>query len=294
MKKTLYLFCTLLITACSSGARYDSRQFIGEWHEVMPANKEILQGFELKGEGRASSVGMATLLYHNWELLRRDDNGYNLLLSGESIGNGQIILFSDTLNVVSLKDDTLTLSKGEMYRIRYVKYDRTRMTGESGDGMRLLSAVDSNAAAACYALFLQDSSEAELFMPGGSIILERHSGTEGTPVWNSSDDDPYILESSEREWLVSRRGKVLYSSSGMENIIAADFSGKNGETLSALFFTEAGIVQIFYEGANHILRQYVTASGYGYSNPLFDMRGKGSEMTLTELDSGKEYNFTEK
>ena len=36
------------------------------------------------------------------------------------------------------------------------------------------------------------------------------------------------------------------------------------EKLSAVFFTQAGVAQIRYNGIDYLLRQYVTASGYGY------------------------------
>lgn len=117
---------------------------------------------------------------------------------------------------------------------------------------------------------------------------------DGTAVWNVEDDDTYMFERCADEWLVSRRGKVLYASTGCENKRQAEFVGKQGEALSAIFFTTAGLAQIRYDGVDYLLRQYVTASGYGYKNPFVDIRGKGQDMTLTFSAEGKSIAFTEK
>lgn len=71
----------------------------------------------LAKEGKASSIGMATLQYESWQLL----SDRQLVLSGKSIGNGQTISFSDTLAILSLQQDTLTLRKGADYQIKYVR-----------------------------------------------------------------------------------------------------------------------------------------------------------------------------
>lgn len=60
---------------------------------------------------------MATLQYQHWGLT----GDSRLVLEGKSIGNGQTIEFADTLDIVSFSGDTLTLGKGDMYRIQYVR-----------------------------------------------------------------------------------------------------------------------------------------------------------------------------
>lgn len=88
----------------------------GNWIEIMPANPQITQGITLRADGSAASIGMATLLYERWKA-----EGDQLILGGKSIGNGQTIDFSDTLNVVKITPDSLTLGKYGMYRISYYK-----------------------------------------------------------------------------------------------------------------------------------------------------------------------------
>ena len=58
---------------------------------------------------------------------------------------------------------------------------------------------------------------------------------------------------------------------------------------------EAGInVDIVEDGIYSLLRQYRTASGYGYKNPVFDLRGKGQEAVLTTLSDGSRLALKEK
>ena len=47
-------------------------------------------------------------------------------------------------------------------------------------------------------------------------------------------------------------------------------------------------------GVYSLLRQYRTASGYGYKNPVFDLRGKGQEAVLTTLSDGSRLALKEK
>lgn len=65
------------------------------------------------------------------------------------------------------------------------------------------------------------------------------------------------------------------------------------EKLSAVFFTQAGVAQIRYNGIDYLLRQYVAASGYGYRNPLADIRGKGQQVTLSLAGNDTSIDFVE-
>lgn len=114
----------IMVSCTESSSLCDEQQLLGEWHEIMPINKHIIQGVILEKDGKASSVGMATLKYNGWQLLNSGKE-CRIVLSGESIGNGQTIQFTDTLNVISLTGDTLTFGKGDMYRIQYIKYVET-------------------------------------------------------------------------------------------------------------------------------------------------------------------------
>lgn len=314
MKKSKFLILPaslMIMMSCAEGGNmFNETSFIGEWHEIMPVNKHILQGVVFEKDGKASSVGMATLKYNGWKLLKN-----SIVLSGESIGNGRTIQFSDTLNVISLNNDTLTLGKGDMYRIQYVKSENSegQLIGGSDaakgytyskvldkkirifeEGNRLLSATDSNATMAAYSVFSDDSSKVELFLPGGAVVLDKRVRPDGTAVWNVEDDDTYMVEKYNDEWLVSRRGRLLYATSGTENTINAEFTGKGGENLFVTFFNNAGVAQMYYNGVDYLLYQYRTASGYGYKNAFADIRGKGKAMTLTLAGSESVIEFTEK
>lgn len=112
------LASALVLASCNAGkGTVTENELKGNWVEVMPANQQIVQGVTLEEGGKATSIGMATLKYERWKLT----DGARLILEGKSIGNGQTIDFADTLDVVSLSGDTLTLGKGEMYRIQYVR-----------------------------------------------------------------------------------------------------------------------------------------------------------------------------
>lgn len=74
-----------------------------------------------------------------------------------------------------------------------------------------------------------------------------------------------------------------------EKPITALFTGMDKKggvkyTVQVIFYpvSEKAVVT---EGANtYVLTQYVTADGYGYRNDALDLRGKGSEATMTFSD----------
>lgn len=281
-----------------------SEQLTGKWKEIMPVNKNILQGVELKNGHEASSIGMATLKYEKWDLLENRDGKDFILLSGKSIGNGITIDFTDTLEIISVSEDTMILGKGDMYRIMYERmsgpadrkviggsdaamgYTYSDMLGKKirvfEEGMQLKSVDDSLSTFAVYAVFSKDSSKVELFMPDGSVVLDRRQRPDGQSVWNVEDDDTYMLECCNDEWIISRRQKLMYASSGAENMIKAHFTGDEGKEIYVDFFNNACVAQVYYKGMYHILYQYVTASGYGYRNSNMDIRGKGTTLVLTD------------
>ncbi len=76
----------------------------GAWVEPVPGRANEVQGILIETEGRASSINMATLQYKSWS-----QNGNLLILNGQSIGNGQTIEFSDTLEIRELTHETLVL-----------------------------------------------------------------------------------------------------------------------------------------------------------------------------------------
>ena len=66
---------------------------IGRWTMPDPIDPEGVMGVEIRIEGVAQSINMATLVYTSWELQGEADK---ILLKGESIGNGQTIGFTET------------------------------------------------------------------------------------------------------------------------------------------------------------------------------------------------------
>lgn len=77
---------------------------VGSWVQPIPGQDGV-QGFTLKEDGSAESVNMATLQYETWKA-----ENEQLYLSGKSIGNGQTIPFTDTLEIKSVTADSLTLN----------------------------------------------------------------------------------------------------------------------------------------------------------------------------------------
>lgn len=78
----------------------------GTWTEPNPIDSTQRQGVTLNPDGTAASVGMATLVFRNWTLNLPD----TLLLGSQSLGNGQTIESTDTLQVVKLDADSLVLA----------------------------------------------------------------------------------------------------------------------------------------------------------------------------------------
>ena len=107
-----FLLLMLALCACTN---HNDRSMTGTWIEQIPQGANYMQGFCLRDNGVAESVGMNTLLYHKWEI----KNG-QLILSGESIGNGQIILFADTIVITECNGDTL-VGKRKNIDVVYVR-----------------------------------------------------------------------------------------------------------------------------------------------------------------------------
>ncbi|MDD4819430.1 MAG: hypothetical protein PHD21_01135 [Flavobacteriales bacterium] len=86
---------------------------------------------------------------------------------------------------------------------------------ESGVQMLPVETDSSTAVLAAYAVFAQDSSRVELFLPDVEqneySILEKRTLPNGSSVWNVEDDDTYSLKKDEKgRWSISRRMKVLF------------------------------------------------------------------------------------
>lgn len=93
-----------------------SDKLIGKWVAPIEGMPDNVEGMDLKENGIASSINMATLVYEKWETIPIAGNQDGLILSGKSIGNGQTIEFSDTLKIDKLTDNTLTVTNGKYTR----------------------------------------------------------------------------------------------------------------------------------------------------------------------------------
>lgn len=114
MKIIIIIALLLLQYSCSTNK---SQPLVGHWIEIMPANPQIIQGVTLNTDGTATSIGMATLQYEKW----KSEENKTIIPYGKSIGNGQTIDFSDTLNIIKVTPDTLVLGKYGMYQVAYTK-----------------------------------------------------------------------------------------------------------------------------------------------------------------------------
>lgn len=95
-------------------------EIIGTWLEAVKGMPGAMQGIRIENGGIAESVNMATLVYEHWQ-----KEGNKLLLKGKSLGNGQTIIFTDTLHIETLSADSLILTAGG-YTIRYHRETENR------------------------------------------------------------------------------------------------------------------------------------------------------------------------
>ena len=85
------------------------------------------------------------------------------------------------------------------------------------DGIRT-EAVDGSGQV-MYVVFSPDSLKAELFSSEseGSEVLERRTLPSGGYVWNVEDDDTKNLRYTDGAWIISRRGKLIFSQPQADN-----------------------------------------------------------------------------
>ena len=96
----------LALAACGQNFAADKEYLAGTWVEPVPGMENMVQGFSLEENGKASSVNMATLQYEKWQ-----SSGKQLVLSGKSIGNHQAIDFTTTYEIKELSPQKLVLEK---------------------------------------------------------------------------------------------------------------------------------------------------------------------------------------
>lgn len=99
MKKILSVLCAVFLFGCNQ------TDITGNWTQPVNGMENMYQGITFSDNGVASSINMATLQYNTW---RRD--GDSLIVTGKSIGNGQIIDFTETWQIEKLTKDTLIVN----------------------------------------------------------------------------------------------------------------------------------------------------------------------------------------
>lgn len=78
------------MAACTS----KSKSVEGSWTSPIDGMDIFQAGFTLNADGSAKSINMATLLYRSWK-----KKGSQLYVTGESLGNGQVVPFIDTFSI---------------------------------------------------------------------------------------------------------------------------------------------------------------------------------------------------
>lgn len=119
--KRFLIFSLLFIAACAGETSKNGKLFIGKWLEETTPSRRFVQGIELKPDGTAASIGMATLKYEKWTT-----DGSRLIVSGKSIGNRQTIDFSDEWRVIAINPQTMQIEQSNGYRINYYRMEKTR------------------------------------------------------------------------------------------------------------------------------------------------------------------------
>lgn len=77
---------------------------VGRWVQPIPGQESKVEGIELKQDGTAESINMATLVVEKWS-----QDSTTLTLSGKSIGNGVTSDFTETYTVAQGDKNSLTL-----------------------------------------------------------------------------------------------------------------------------------------------------------------------------------------
>ncbi|WP_121964798.1 lipocalin family protein [Myroides sp. N17-2] len=87
----------------------DTKVLVGSWTQPNPINDKEVQGFELKEDGTAASINMATLKTNKWWV-----EGDKLFLAQESIGNGTSSVDTVSYQFQVVDGATLNLVNGEL------------------------------------------------------------------------------------------------------------------------------------------------------------------------------------
>ncbi|HJB84291.1 MAG TPA: copper resistance protein NlpE N-terminal domain-containing protein [Candidatus Alistipes merdigallinarum] len=230
MKKMVIVGLGVIVASCS--ARYSDESFVGNWIEVMPANPQITQGITIEADGNARSIGMQTLKYEGWKY-----DGKNLILTGKSIGNGQTIAFTDTLEVVRLDQDTMSLGKHGMYRIDYFRVDSLESLNDNGR----INVLDS--------LKVQsDLGQLQTRVYKGVLPAASCSGIEyQVTLYNYEHSGDGVYEMVLTYTDADERGNSTYETTGRMYTLRGDAVDKNAVVYQLVPFAEGETVNFLYQ-----------------------------------------------
>lgn len=89
---------------------------IGQWTMPDPIAPDKVMGIDIEINGIAHSIRMATLVYKSWELSGEKNQ---IILHGESIGNGVSFNFTDTATIATVGNEQILTLQGN--NIQYKK-----------------------------------------------------------------------------------------------------------------------------------------------------------------------------
>lgn len=99
---------TEVVEETAAPVAVDTKVLVGSWTQPNPINDKEVQGFELKEDGTATSINMATLKTNKWWI-----DGDKLFLEQESIGNGTSAVDTVSYQFEVVDGTTLNLVNGE-------------------------------------------------------------------------------------------------------------------------------------------------------------------------------------
>lgn len=104
-KEIIILLACVAVISCKSKS---STTVAGSYVSPIAGMEAFSEGVTLNADGSASSINTATLQYSKWTAVPSGKNEL-IILSGESIGNGQTIPVSDTFTMVKEPDGKTAL-----------------------------------------------------------------------------------------------------------------------------------------------------------------------------------------
>ena len=110
-----FAFISLITCVNSNPTSETYSEAIGRWIISDSLDTTNNMGIELKTDGIAQSINMATLVYTSWTLT---DKANVISITGKSIGNGQIIDFTEEATIAKDIEGNTTLTIGNVVYLK--------------------------------------------------------------------------------------------------------------------------------------------------------------------------------